>query len=167
MASDKTPAPNLPERGAALPQGQAKGRIAPAIRAAIKLRLEEGLTIKEASARAGISEAGWYLAMQRPHVAAAYEAAEVQFIQTVERRRKQYMARDIEVAAELMERGKSEQVRMRAVEFFSREAPAPASPVTVNINAAGGYDYPRPDTLSGAIEGQAIDVTGKSQAPKD
>lgn len=102
------------------------------------------MTILAACKEAGICEAGWYKAMQRPGVMDVYERTELAFIQTVERRRAQYKARAIEVAAELMERGKSEQVRMRAVEFFAGEAKSGAQ-VQVNVNVdRGGYEYVRP-----------------------
>jgi hypothetical protein len=148
--------------GAAVPQGPAKGRIAPKLRAAIKLRVEEGLTITDACARAGISEAGWHKAMKRPIVQVEYEQVEIAFCATIERRRKQYRARAIEVAAELMERGTSEAVRMRAVEFFAGETRQPAVAVQINNGPGGGYVYRRPDHQSAVDGGQVID--GKAES---
>lgn len=149
--------------GAAVPQGPVKGRVAPKLRAAIKLRVEEGLTITEACARAGISEAGWHKAMKRHAVQVEYEQTELAFCATIERRRKQYRARAIEVAAELMERGTSEAVRMRAVEFFAGEARQPAVAVQINNGPSGGYIYRRPDLQSEAIEAQAIDAKAENE----
>lgn len=154
-----------PQKGGAAPrQGASSARIAPKLRAAMKLRIEQGLTIKAACEQAGYSEAGWHLAMKRPAVLAAYEQAELAFIQTVERRRKGYKARAIEVAAELMERGQSEQVRMRAVEFFAGETKQPLVNITVPAaqEPATGYRYKRPgeastDRTSGVEDAQVID----------
>jgi hypothetical protein len=108
--------------------------------------------------------------MKRPAVVLAYEQAELAFIQTVERRRKGYKARAIEVAADLMERGQSEAVRMRAVEFFAGETKQPL--VNIGIHAhqepATGYRYRRPDDpatdrTSEVEEAQVIDDAGQSQ----
>ena len=159
------------QKGATAPrQGAPDVRIAPKLRAAIKLRVEEGKTILEACAAAGISEAGWHKAMKRPAVLAHYEMTELAFIQTIDRRRKTYRARAIEVAAHLMERGQSEQVRMRAVEFFAGETKQPL--VNVSIGApqepATGYRYRRPDQpatdrTSDVEDAQVID--GQAQSP--
>jgi hypothetical protein len=160
------------KRGAALPQGPAQLRIGKPMRLAFKLRVEEGLTIKEACARAGVSEAGWHKAMTKPAARDLYERIELQFIQTIERRRATYKARAIEVAADLMERGQSEAVRMRAVEFFAGES----KQALVNITLPGteppatGYRYTRPDrgasdSQSGADDAQVID--GTAQSPDD
>ena len=111
--------------------------------------------------------------MQRPAVRDLYEQTELQFIQTIERRRKGYKARAVEVAADIMERGTSEAARMRAVEFFAGEMRSGAQ-VQVNIGAtSGGYEFLRPgqrivditpldgpasDSPSGDIDCQAIDI---------
>ena len=161
------------QKGAAAPRkGAPDVRIAPKLRAAIKLRVEEGLTILEACRKAGLSEAGWHKAMKRPAAIQHYEQTELAFIQTIDRRRKTYRARAIEVAAELMERGQSEQVRMRAVEFFAGETKQPL--VNVSIGAtqepASGYVYERPnkhapDHQSGVDDAQVIDMTDKDGKP--
>lgn len=143
-----------------------KGRLSPKIRRAFKLRVEEGLTIAEACQRAGASEAGWHKAMKRPQAQAEYEAIELAFIQTIERRRKTYRARAIEVAAELMERGQSEAVRMKAVEFFAGETRQPTVAVQVNNHAGSGYIYTRPDTQSADGAGQVIDAQAQSPKPE-
>lgn len=153
--------------GAALPEGGRPARIAPKLRAAIKLRIEEGLIIKDACARAGISEAGWHVAMKRPAVLAHYEATELAFIATVERRRKQYRARAIEVAADLMERAASEAVRMKAVEFFVGETRQPTVAVQINQHAGSGYIYrpkePSTDHASGGEADQVVDGQAQSK----
>jgi hypothetical protein len=128
------------------------------MRQAFKLRVENGLTISEACARAGVSEAGYYKAMLKPAVQALYENIETQFIQTVERRRAGYKARAYQVAAELMERGTSEAVRMRAVEFFAGELKQNGVIVQVN-QAPTGYQYARPkDNASGSPSVQDAEI---------
>lgn len=146
-------------------QGALQGRIAPKLRHAIKLRVEEGLTIAESCRRAGVSEAGWHKAMKRDAVQNALELAEIAFVQTVERRRRGYKARAIEVAAELMERATSEAVRMKAVEFFAGETRQPAVAVQVNNTLPAGYIYARPDMQSAAQPIQVID--GKAESADD
>ncbi len=125
-------------------KGSPSSRIAPKLRHAIKLRVEQGLTITEACSRAGISEAGWHKAFKRPAVIAAFEQTETAFIATVDRRRAGYKARAFEVAADLMERGTTEAVRMRAVEFFAGEG-KPGTQVNVAVNVdRGGYEFVKP-----------------------
>lgn len=147
--------------GAAAPDATSKGRIAPKLRAAMKLRIEDGLTIKEACLRAGYSEAGWHLAMKRPIVQVEYEQAELAYIQAQERTFKRHRARAVTVAAELMETAQSEAVRMRAVEFFRGESKQPTVAVQINNSPAGGYVYARPDTQSQGNPTQPIDLTAK------
>lgn len=155
-------------------EGAQPPRHSPTLRHAIKIRVEQGKTILEACKIAGLSEAGWHKAMQRPAVRDLYEQTELQFIQTIERRRKGYKARAVEVAADIMERSQSDAARMRAVEFFAGEVRSGAQ-VNVNIGAAsGGYEFLRPgqriiditpldglapDSPSGDIDGQAVDIT--------
>ena len=106
--------------------------------------------------------------MKRQAARELYERTELAFISTIDRRRAQFKARAIEVAGELMERGQSEQVRMRAVEFFAGEA-RNSQQINVAVNVdRGGYEFvkpgqrivditPAPDSLSGDDDTQAID----------
>lgn len=103
--------------------------------------------------------------MKRDAVQNALELAEIAFVQTVERRRRGYRARAIEVAAELMERATSEAVRMKAVEFFAGETRQPAVAVQVNNTLPTGYIYARPDMQSAAQPIQVID--GKAESADD
>lgn len=103
--------------------------------------------------------------MKRDAVQNAIENAEIAFVQTVERRRRGYRARAIEVAAELMERATSEAVRMKAVEFFAGETRQPAVAVQINNAAPSGYVYHRPDAQSGPDAAQVIDGKAESGKP--
>lgn len=102
------------------------------------------MVISKACKKAGVSEAGYHKAMLRPAVIAHFEAVQAQFIQTIERRRAGYKARAYEVAAELMERGKNEATRMRAVEFFAGEGKVGTQVnVALSVNP-GGYEFVKP-----------------------
>jgi len=105
--------------------------------------------------------------MKRPAVQVAYEQAELDFINTIERRRKGYRARAIEVAADLMERATSEAVRMKAVEFFAGETRLPGVAVQVNMPSFSGYEYRRAESASGRATGQAIDGKAESLDPDE
>jgi hypothetical protein len=150
------------EAGASLPPGGVQGRLNPALRKAIDIRVREGLKIADVCRAAGISEAGWYVAMQRPHVQEHYQNVQLQYIQEVEALKAGYKAQAFEVAADLMRNAKSEAIRMRAVEFFAGGPPAPTVNVQVN-NAAPGYTYSRPrDRASTSDSTQPIEIEGKA-----
>jgi len=150
------------QKGASpLPPGAA-GRLNPALRKAIDLRVKEGLKIADACREAGLSEAGWYAAMLRPHVQEHMQNVQMQYIQEVEAMKAGYKAQAFAVAAHLMHNAKSEAVRMRAVEFFAGGPAAPSVVVPITI-AAPGYVYRRPtDNASGASDAQPIEIEGKA-----
>lgn len=124
-----------------------KGRISPAIREALRLRVEEGLSGEKAARRAGVSPAALWKALTRPHVVTYYESLKTQYANEVARLKGFAKLRAIEVGVELMENAQSEQVKARMVEFFAGEA----KQALVNIDlsgtkkGAGGYVYKRPD----------------------
>lgn len=129
--------------GASPPLGGAKGRIAPALRRAMALRVEKNLTIGDACALAGYSESGWHLAMKRPHVAKALEDMRAAYIAKVQGKRDYLKARAYEIAEELMEKAENPQDKWKAVEFFTREASKSGPSVTVNVESPA-YAYIRP-----------------------
>lgn len=155
------------KRGAAPREGDAKGRIAPALREAIKLRVEKGLTITAACDAAGYSESGWHLAMQRPHVRQLLNDVQAQYIQSVKAKRAYYSSRAYDIAADLMENATDPAMRWKGVEFFTRDdAPRKGDAPQVSVNIASGYEFVRPgqrvvdlidgtspDTVSGALAG--------------
>lgn len=158
-----------PRKLTAAPQDATrKGRVSAAMRLAIKLRVEEGLTIKEAAGRAGITEQAWHKAMKRQAVRDALEAQASLFIREIDRRRATYRAQAIEVAANLMRNAQSEAVKMRAVEFFTTETRS-APLVSVNIGQpVQGYEYLPPGARLVEIEGTAAELpaagSGEAQA---
>jgi hypothetical protein len=150
------------QKGASPLSSTAAGRLNPALRKAIDLRVRDGLKISDACRAAGMSEAGYYAAMLRPHVQEHYQNVQMQYIQEVEALKASYKAQAFAVAAHLMHNAKSEAVRMRAVEFFAGGPQQPSVVVQVN-NAAPGYVYRRPtDSASGASDAQPIEIEGKA-----
>lgn len=139
-------------------QAEPPSRFSPALREAVRLRVRNGLTITEACRAAGISDAWWYKSWLKPAFRNLYAEEQTAYIQEVECLRAGYKARAFEVAAELMHNAKSEQVRMRAVEFLAGGPAQPSVVVQVN-NAAPGYQYARPTAADAArpvqIEGDA------------
>lgn len=125
-------------------------RISSKLREAIRLRVEEGLSIAEATEKAGISRAGWHKAMKRPEVRDLFAEVQASFVASADAKRALYRARALEVALDLMLNAKSESIRARMCEFLA--ADAKVSPVAVHVDArtiqpAGGYYYPRPDEV--------------------
>ena len=148
-------------KGAALGEGSPKHRVAPALRRAMKLRVENNLNIGDACKLAGYSESGWHLAMKRPAVKAELQKLQEAFISNAQGRREYLKARALTIAEELMEAAETNADKWKAVEFFTREAAKHAPPVTVNVGQSPGYAYIRPgdrvidvtpDSLSGGQE---------------
>jgi hypothetical protein len=124
-----------------------KRRISPKVRHAISLKVVQGLTWAKAADKAGMSEAGIHKARKLPHVQEYAEQVKIQLIEDVDSMKAPYKAQAIEVAHDLMHNGKSETVRIRAVEFFASEGKGNGVNVAVQINnsPAQGYEYVRPD----------------------
>lgn len=128
------------------------------MRRAIHLRVWEGMKVTEAIREAGVTESGWYRAMERPHVVALLEQEKFKYIQQVDLLKSRHKARAIEIAAELMETASSEAVRMRAVEFFAGESKSQGVNVQINTTISGGYEYARPGQRIVEIDGEAEEV---------
>lgn len=155
------------KRGAAPREGDAKGRIAPALREAIKLRVHDDLTIDAACAKAGISVSGYHKALLRPHVQAFLADEQRLYIQRVDTQKAKFKARAYEVAASFLAENASPADKRWAVEFFTRDdAPRRGDAPQVSVNIAQGYEFVRPgqrvvdmidgtapDTVSGALVG--------------
>ena len=149
-----------------------KGRISPQMREAIRLRVIDDLTLDQAAERAGVSVAGICKALKQPHVIAFAEQVQWQYIQDVTARRSFLKAKALKVAEELLTKAQSEQVRARMVEFLSGEGRQPLVNVQVSAAERGVYAYtkprditPPPDSASGGLIGQAVEIEGKSQEP--
>lgn len=120
-------------------------RMSSKLKEAIRLRVEDGVTINIACAKAGISPQGWFKAMKRPHVRDFLADMQAKFVASADAKRSHLKAQAIEVARDLLMNSKSEAIRARMVEFIL--ADAKVSPVAVHIDARqdrGGYEYARP-----------------------
>jgi AraC-like DNA-binding protein len=108
-------------------------RISRKVRDAVRVRVEEGLSIAAAAERAGMSRNGLAKALKRPAVQDLLRETQEAFIRETEALRATYKARALEVALELMHTAKSESVRARMAEFLASDAKAPQ--VAVHIDA--------------------------------
>ena len=126
-------------------------RLSAKLRAAIELRVVEGLTITEACHKAHMSSQGWHKAMKRAAVRDCLEEVQNRFVGDVKAKRALYQARAFEVALDLMLNSKSEAIRAHMVEFLAGDAKV--SPVAVHVYARQvaptGYIYQRPAHLGG------------------
>jgi hypothetical protein len=122
-----------------------KPRISAKVRAAIDLRVREGLSIAEAAKQASMSKNGFAKALKRPAVQEHMQEVQRAFVAEVEASRAVYRVRALEVALDLMHNAKSEAVRARMIEFLAGDGKAPQ--VAVHVDArqtAPGYEYPPP-----------------------
>ena len=134
----------------------AKPRISPKIRAAITLRVKEGLSWEECARRAGLSEAGLHKARRRQDVANLEQAEKLAFIQHIDAQKGIYKARALQHADYLSRNATSEAVQARMVEFLAGEARSgPSVNVQINQNAGGGYEYVRPGQVIEIVEVKA------------
>lgn len=134
---------NLPadKQGASPPSSPRKGRISPAIRRAIKIKVEKAVTIEEACREAGCSPAGYYKAMNRPNVQKHLEEVKAQYVQRIESMEAVHKARALEVARELLEQRESRPTQARMVEFLRGESKKPSVSVTLNQQFNGDYAF--------------------------
>lgn len=159
----------------------AQRRISARVKEAVRLRVEKGYRCEDAARAAGLSPAGYWKAIKRPHVKEYMETLKASFIEGVERDRRALKAQALEVAADLLHNAKSEAVRARMVEFLAGEAhKGPQTQVNVSVGAqARGYEYVppgarvidirasdgaeggAPDSVSGDTSGQVIE--GKAE----
>ncbi len=109
----------------------------------MQYRVENNLTIGEACKLAGYSEAGWYLAMKRPHVAQELENMVAAYIAKASARREYMKARAYHLAEELLETAETKAEKWKGVEFWTREGPKAGAQVVVNVESPG-YAYRRP-----------------------
>jgi hypothetical protein len=132
-----------------------KGRVSPALRTAIKLIVEEGLTVADAAIRTGYKPPSLAIALMKPHVKA--------FRSSVKRA---WLASKTERAwltvADLAERGNSEDVRLKAAKVFidadeAARATMPAEArqlVQVYINQLNQTGHLPARQMSGVIEAE-------------
>jgi len=143
-----------------------KPRISANVRAAVKFRVREALSIAEAARRAGMSKNGLAKALKRPAVQEYLHEEQRAFVAEVEASRAVYKVRALEVALDLMLNAKSEAVRARMVEFLAGEGRTPQ--VAVHVDArqtAPGYEYPPPGSRVVEIQPEIMRVERGSSRP--
>lgn len=142
------------------PRPPVQPRHAPKLRRAVHLHVIEGLPLADAAEQAGMTLDGMQKAWARPAVRQLAADMQADYIRAIEERMPLLRARAIEAAARLIETGRSDAVRMRAVETVlgGRPVPtpvAPATPAAPDPAWTGGYDYPvrrpaeRPEAANG------------------
>lgn len=145
-------------------------RISPKVRAAIELRVHEGLSIQAAAETAGLSRNGFAKALKRPAVQDLLSDTQRKFVSAVDSRRALLRARAYEVAAKLLETTTNENTKVRLIEFLCGDGKAPQ--VAVHVDARqeprpGGYEYVRPGQKIEVVEIQESEEATKARRGKD
>jgi len=141
-----------------------KRRISARVRDAVRLRVEKGYKCEDAARAAGLSSAGYYKAMNQPHVRAYAEALKMAYIERIQADKAILRAEALEVARDLLHNSPSDQVKARMVEFLAGEAKSGAS-VNVQINNnSGGYEFVRPGQQIVEIRATLDSVSGDDQS---
>lgn len=131
-------------------------RMRPALRQAVSLIVEQGLTQRAAAGRVGMNETSLGRALQRKDIAAYVESQKALLALDADKIKARGRSMALLVGIDLLHNAQSEAVRARMVEFFAGEArAAPSVSVTVNQNAGGGYEYVRPGQVIEIVEGKA------------
>jgi hypothetical protein len=137
-------------------------RFRPQLRAALDLIALEGMTQREAAKRAGMNETVLARALKKPHVSAELDRLRSMAYEEGAKHRAIARAAALRVGLDLLHNAKSEAVKARMVELFTRDPDGPSVVVQVN-SAAPGYVYRRPtDSASGASDDQPIEIEGKA-----
>lgn len=151
-----------------LPKVPQPPRMRPALRMAVELIIELGISQRDASRRAGMNETVLGRALKKPHIAAYVEHQKAVFLTDMLKLKDRAKAIAIAQGIDLMHSAQSEAVRARMVELFASE-PRPGASVAVQVNVdRGGYEFVRPgarmveispitDEPSGDDDSQAID----------
>lgn len=151
-----------------LPKVPQPPRMRPALRMAVELIIELGVSQREASRRAGMNETVLGRALKKPHIAAYVEHQKALFLTDMLKLKDRAKAIAIAQGIDLMHSAQSEAVRARMVELFASE-PRPGASVAVQVNVdRGGYEFvrpgarmveidPAPDLSSGDDDGQDTD----------
>lgn len=142
------------------------------MRCAVFAIVTRGTSIAEAAREAGLSDNGLRQGLKRPAVQQLMDQVKKDFLAEIEEKKAVYSARAYEVAAQLMETAESEAVRMKAVEFLTRDLAQNGPSITINntVNSApSGYEYVRPgsnivriDPPSAVEDAEVVEGKGKS-----
>lgn len=145
-----------------------KGRVSPALRTAIKLIVEEGLTVADAATRTGYKPASLAIALMKPHVKAF--RADVKRAWLNSKTERAWLT-----VADLAEHGNSEDVRLKAAKVFieADEAARAAMPeqarqlvqiVTQNVNLNAQLPHGQ---MRGVIEAKPYQPLGHDASNSD
>ena len=127
-----------------LPKVPQPPRMRPALRMAVELIIELGISQRDASRRAGMNETVLGRALKKPHIAAYVEHQKAVFLTDMLKLKDRAKAIAIAQGIDLMHSAQSEAVRARMVELFASE-PRPGASVAVQVNVdRGGYEFVRP-----------------------
>lgn len=137
-----------------------KGRVSPALRTAIRLIVEDGISVAAAAQRTGYKETSLAVALKKPHVRA--ERAAVKRAWLDNKTGKAWL-----VMAQLAEGAASEDVRHKSAKVFldaageldgsaANGATGPRTLVQIVMHHAPEGGQPIPHRLPGVIEAQAI-----------
>jgi hypothetical protein len=130
-----------------------KGRIRPALRAAIRLIVEEGHTQADAARTVGMNPVSLSLALRKPHVVALRAAVKRAWLESESSKAWVTMA-------DLMHNGVSEDIRLKAAKVFLEQAgelgpkhdnTKPRSLVQIVVNGADARPEMR-QTMPGVFE---------------
>lgn len=127
-----------------LPKVPQPPRMRPALREAVTLIVEKGITQREAAKRVGMNETALGRALAKPHIKAYVEAQKALFLTDMLKLKDRAKSIAIATGIDLMHTATSEAVRARMVELFAGEVRSgPSVAVQVNVDRAG-YEFVRP-----------------------
>ena len=148
-----------------------KGRISPALRSALTLIVQEGITIPEAAKRTGYRYESLLLALRKPHVRAAKESV-----------KRAWMESQVEKAwltvAKLADESTSDDIRLKAAKTFL-DAAGELTPdggdkagtarqlIQIVTNSVNLGQHPPSERLPGVIEAPAYRVIPSSRQTPD
>lgn len=136
---------NLPQTTGKEQKAPAKRRVSARMRKVLTLRVEKAYTWEICAQQAQISPAAIYKGLKQPHVIALFEELKVQYIQRLESLEGMHKARALEVAREIVDKGKTDNARMRAVEFLRGGASKGGVNVQINnVTHSKAYEFARP-----------------------
>lgn len=141
-----------------LPKVPQPPRMRPALREAVTLIVEKGITQREAAKRVGMNETALGRAISKPHIKAYIDNEKALFLTDMLKLKDRAKSIAIATGIDLMHSAQSEAVRARMVELFAGEAKSgPSVAVQVNVDR-GGYEFVRPGA-------RMVDISPITDAP--
>jgi len=137
-------------------------RVSAAIRNALAIHVAQGILPTQAARAAGVREATMLAALERPHVQQVLQKIREQHQRQIEALEQLMHGEAVQQAIALMRTAKSEQVRMRAIEFFrdatkpNGSVPGRKGPKPKPAAPSPAYAYAKPtDDQSAGLKSQA------------